>query len=359
VLGGNTLKLCFPSSYPYFSATPETFHSWEIRITTTSMAGQDSSLCPSLELFSLTGATAEVVDLGFLDQWERLQSAKCVASLTPQALKRISTCPTLRSLTFLIPDREAWVQAIGLDHSSFPKLVAALVACSFLDPVSTWLQKLQLPKLETVVIATTNVAAPGSVVNLFNILQRHPLSSLSLRSSDSKELHHVSITVLRLLFNCPLLTMLSINACSFAVDDDDLEALSKAFPKLKLLEIITHSSQEPSRITLNGLVPLLKHCPDLETLKISINATHIGDNLDRPGNGVRNTCITKLSLYNSPIGDVGRAALFLSDILPNVRTIEETSTSESWKKVATLLEVFYLARKQERRWCARRSRSTK
>jgi hypothetical protein len=74
------------------------------------------------------------------------------------------------------------------------------------------------------------------------------------------------------------LPMLSINACSFAVDDDDLEALSKAFPKLKLLEIITHSSQEPSRITLNGLVPLLKHCPDLETLKISINATHIRDN---------------------------------------------------------------------------------
>ncbi|KAF8837871.1 hypothetical protein BDN67DRAFT_149465 [Paxillus ammoniavirescens] len=165
------------------------------------MVANIPSLCPSLEFFLLTGATAEVVSLGFLDQWERLQSAICVASLTPQALKHISTCPTLRSLTFFIPDREAWVQAISLDHSSFPKLVAALVASSLLDPVSTWFQKLQLPKLETLLIATKNVAAPGSVVNLLNILQHHPLSSLSLRSPDSKELRHVSISVLRLLFN--------------------------------------------------------------------------------------------------------------------------------------------------------------
>ncbi|KIJ15128.1 hypothetical protein PAXINDRAFT_12047 [Paxillus involutus ATCC 200175] len=315
-------------------------------------------LCPSLEIFSLAGGTRESVDLGFLDQWERLRFAICLTSLTPQALKRISTCPDLQSLALSIYDHEAWAQAIGLDHTSFPKLVATTIGCLSLDPASAWLKRLQLPKLKIIVIIT-HVAAPGSVACLFNILQRHPLSTISLYTADSEERHQVSISVLRLLFNCPLLTQLSINVCSFAVGDKDLEALSKAFPKLKVLDIMTHSSQEPSMITLNGLVPLLKYCPNLYTLKISINATRIRDNDDRPGNGVRNTYITKLSLHKSPIGNVERAALFLSDILPNVRTIEETSTSESWKKVATLLEVFNLARKQERRWCARRSRSTK
>ncbi|KAF9226224.1 hypothetical protein BS17DRAFT_776903 [Gyrodon lividus] len=312
-------------------------------------------LCPSLSSFSLNGPGKMEVDLGFLDQWSRLEFATCRA-ITLQAFKRIATCPALQSLAFTIPERsDAWLQAINIDNSSFPKLREAAITCLSLDAASTWLEKLQLQKLGSLRISMPNgVAPPGSVVYLFNILQRHLLSTLSLYSSDPRmqHRHHLSASVLHLLFNCPLLTQLSINVSSFAIDDEDLEALSKAFPKLEILEIVANSGDEPSRITLDGLIPLLKHCPNLCTLNISIDASHVTDHIDRPGDGVCNNRITELSLYNSPIGDVGRVAFFLSHILPNVRTIVEIKTKDSWNMVAKILEAFALAKEQEQRWWA-------
>ncbi|KAF9226222.1 hypothetical protein BS17DRAFT_729241, partial [Gyrodon lividus] len=310
-------------------------------------------LCPSLSSFSLNGPTKTEADLSFLDQWSRLQFATCGA-LTPQAFKCISTCPFLQSLVFTVPaSGNAWMQATDIDKSSFPKLREASITCPSLDLASAWLEKLQAPKLGSLHISMPDgVASPGSVVYLFNILQHHPLSTLSLNSSDPR-VHHLSPSVLRLLFKCPLLTQLSIDVSSFAIDDEDLEALATALPNLEILEIVTGSSDEPSRITLDGLVPLLQHCPNLGTLKISVNASYVTNNTDRPGEGVCNTRITELSLYSSPVGDVGRVASFLSDILPNVRTIDEINTRESWNMVAKLLEIFALAREQERRWCAR------
>ncbi|KAF9235608.1 hypothetical protein BU15DRAFT_77839 [Melanogaster broomeanus] len=311
-------------------------------------------LCPSLRSFSLNCSTHMEADIGFLDQWERLQFVTC-GLLTPQSFKRISSCPALQSFTFTIPERgDAWVQTIGVDHSSFPQLRETSITCSSLDPTSTWLERLQ-PQLGSLQISMpSGVAEPGSVVYLFNILQRHPLSTLSLRSSNPRvQRRHLSMSVLHLLFSCPLLTQLSINVCSFGIDNDDLEALAKAFPKIEVLEIVSAPVNDPSRITLDGLLPLLKHCPNLATLKISIDASQVTKSIDRPGGGIRNTLITQLSLYSSPIRDVGLVALFLSDVLPNVRAIEETSASESWNMVATLLEVLTLARRQERKWCAR------
>jgi hypothetical protein len=72
-----------------------------------------------------------------------------------------------------------------------------------------------------------------------------------------------------------------------------------------------------SQITLAGLIPL-SSLPDLEKLSIVLNASAV---LDIPPTEVSNTRISSLDFGDSIIQNDHAVAAFLSDVLPNVRTI--------------------------------------
>ena len=59
-------------------------------------------------------------------------------------------------------------------------------------------------------------------------------------------------------------------------------------------------------------------------ITIAFDASEVCPSLyaEKPGGGVRNEKIRTLGVLNSPIGEPGEVAAFLSDIVPNLRSID-------------------------------------
>lgn len=57
-------------------------------------------------------------------------------------------------------------------------------------------------------------------------------------------------------------------------------------------------------------------------ITIAFDASEVCLYAEKPGGGVRNEKIRTLGVLNSPIGEPGEVAAFLSDIVPNLRSID-------------------------------------
>ncbi|KAH7882280.1 hypothetical protein F5I97DRAFT_1817059, partial [Phlebopus sp. FC_14] len=145
------------------------------------------------------------------------------------------------------------------------------------------------------------------------------------------------------------LETLEIGYCSVMMDDDMLEMTAKALPNLQSLHLITGTRWDPPTITLQGLIPLLRYCPKLDTLRLSLNTERITDVLNRPGTGVRNTRISMLTLPDSPVGDPIFVAAFLVNIFPSLTQIKSEGgrqpPNEGWEQVELALKAIAIVRK--------------
>ena len=128
--------------------------------------------------------------------------------------------------------------------------------------------------------------------------------------------------------------------------DDDVMRIVKAWPHLKLFVIRSWLPAKP-RLTLHALTTLAMHCPELEVLAISIDATAVIDYED-PGKGRFESRLRQLDVYRSPIDDPGRVAAFITVIFPNVKEISVArrvkKNCKAWKEVERLLAT---SRRQE------------
>ncbi|KIJ63090.1 hypothetical protein HYDPIDRAFT_134842 [Hydnomerulius pinastri MD-312] len=321
-----------------------------------------TSLCPALESFSVIPDDVHhrTVELPFIGEWKHLRSVSC-GVLSHKAFNRATAC-SLQSFAFKLPfDVDASIDRLWLGPQSFRALGTLAIDAPSLGPIAEMLVKMTLPSL-TALLVSTRLVMEVELVSLVDVLRRkapQALRRLSLWYSLSNGDFHKEwgpyhgISVLEHLHDFPTLTSISINACSFALDDITLETLAKALPNLETLEMMASTPRIPPKITLGGLVPLLRHCPRLGVLKLSVDATHVTHTTDRPGGGVCNTIITELMLSNSPVRDAGRVAAFISDVMPCVREIRANSMGEKWCEVAGLVGVIAMARRQERRWCVR------
>lgn len=138
--------------------------------------------------------------------------------------------------------------------------------------------------------------------------------------------------------------------------------MANAWPKLTHLWLDPAGQWPiPSRITLEGLLPLAEKCTELCTLGISMNTTvSIPRNgvAVRPGKGRVNYQLKALMVGNSHITSPNDIAVFLSDIFPNLKRIdswlectrEEEIHRDRWNEVAKLIQYFTRVRMQERNW---------
>jgi hypothetical protein len=165
----------------------------------------------------------------------------------------------------------------------------------------------------------------------------------------------------------PLLAFNNLTSISYQLypgvdfDDDFLEEMAQAWPSLHTLQFDTDVLLvSPPQATLKCLIPFARNCPDLETLGVRMNATHVpeftqvrGDRLSHP--------LDYMYLGTSRIDteNEGSIAAFISNLFPDLQdmfvfesetqllpeTLEAHATS--WKRVSKLLPVFSSVRTQE------------
>lgn len=136
----------------------------------------------------------------------------------------------------------------------------------------------------------------------------------------------------------PLLRLLNIKVFSvtnFAVilDDAQLEMLSQAWPRLYRLNLSTEYLEGPhitSGVSPAGLISLVRFCPELHNLTLIVDASiPIPESLAQPGKEASNSRIKWLDIGPSLIDDPFALALLLSDLLPNLKVISQSTLGQT------------------------------
>lgn len=318
--------------------------------------------CPSLVHLDICSSieppTAVVASSAVMFEDDHLQTLAINGTLFEQALTRLGYLTKLRSLEI---HRESRV-TVGDDNSLqrltlsrlprrrylFPALQSLLFSASSLYTCTNLIRSIRSRKLELLSLIVDRSFSDDDEYDdasrLFSLLgsENDPyplLTHISIRDlQPAHKVHTVHVlyrslpkltsitnTTLQPLLTLSNLTVLDINPllCSFDLDDGFLFLMATSWPSLQTL-FLGHifGWHSTSNITLNGLVPLVTYCPDLQNLGIVIDATL--DPTPFNDDGPINDKITCLHLGDStPSSDPypWHVAQFLSDLFPGLLNI--------------------------------------
>lgn len=116
------------------------------------------------------------------------------------------------------------------------------------------------------------------------------------------------------LFVCSELTELEVSSFLLQPDDELLRLLANAFPRLQSLRLSPpYNAGSVSEATLAGLLPLLRHCPDLTHLAVPLDATRPPpEDTEYLPLGSAESQLVTLDVGDSPIAAPDEVAAFLS-----------------------------------------------
>ncbi|KAF8059821.1 hypothetical protein FPV67DRAFT_339324 [Lyophyllum atratum] len=141
------------------------------------------------------------------------------------------------------------------------------------------------------------------------------------------------------LFSLRALQSLTIYlGCASAFDDDWYAAAAMAWPHLEDLEVNHEADDKLPRVTLAGLIPLVRYCPRLKDLSLSILAMPFNHQI--LPHGIRNEAIIDLGLVQSPITSPLLVFPCLMLMFPNLASIDvdlDKEECEGWEVVMDLL----------------------
>ncbi|KAG1816415.1 uncharacterized protein BJ212DRAFT_1354694 [Suillus subaureus] len=138
--------------------------------------------------------------------------------------------------------------------------------------------------------------------------------------------------------------------------------LAICWPSMQSIALGTHWGwRQQSDVSLKGLLSLVRHCPQLESIGLVMNAVTTDITCQRPGGGLRRPKVTSLNVGDSRVGDPLAVAAFLSDVFPRLLSVDAFNHlggrrrpipvakehEEKWKEVERLLPAFSKVRAQE------------
>ncbi|EIW78123.1 hypothetical protein CONPUDRAFT_167198 [Coniophora puteana RWD-64-598 SS2] len=344
-------------------------------------------------------------------QLQSLDDLSC-GSLNEDALVHLGRLPSLTSLSFTLPAGNVAERLMG--QNMFPNLDSVDIqsgssldeACAFLAVLAKRPKSLTftVPKLiHHMLRKLINQLAPGDVD------ESGSSKSDEIQANTHTELTFDAYTIvidrnfpavipleeeaLRLSDLAPLFKFRSLEHLeiedwmAIVLSDSDLGELAAAWPNIITLSICgKYGWPAEPQVTFAGVLSVLRLCPKLEALGIVFDArkteglfratnnddsalesgsgAHQGQGYTRPGAGVCNTSVETLLLGNSPIDDAKRIAAILSDVAPNVKSInswDETAHGNvhdasrmraMWKTAEEWISTFASIRKEERAWKA-------
>jgi len=304
-----------------------------------------STLCPNSQdvaLYNLPRSpviTAAVSGRLLITNRNTLQGFRADTPLAEEASEVLYKLPNLRSLSVVI-ERET-----PLPSASLPNLTRLTIICDNEDGWPRLFRGATLGNLEHVRFhleseqigdflgAFERVALPLSVQNTlskFHIFTRRPWNP-----NYSSLLPFTQLVDLQIEIPC-------YGGCSSTVDDDIVVSLSRAMPKLEILELgSAPCGQSTGGVTTKGLLALARHCPKLSILCVHLRVASLSEPLGIPGM-VYNTepaaswtdcALTRLEVGETPVpeGSAMVIALTLLQIFPRLGSID--FINKGWKEV--------------------------
>ena len=277
------------------------------------------SACPNLTHLSLLGRKSlpwqEIIfTISAISHWSSLRH------LT-------ASSPSLRESELIKYLVENNAENPSMPKIDFAKLERLDIVYSAIEFSIRLLDCMSQAGLQTLHVGFSNDLREDQWSKLFKAVQ-HGISCSSLRdihiSCNRKEITstpRASMTFDALLpllaFTC--LTQVSLVNHGFDLNDENLQIMASAWSCLQTLKLITLSLTYRSQITINGLSALVQHCPSLANLTIPFDASQA---YLRAEGGPRNERILTLGVSHSPVGDLDTTAALLSDMFPNLRSID-------------------------------------
>jgi hypothetical protein len=179
--------------------------------------------------------------------------------------------------------------------------------------------------------------------NFTNILARQFYSSVALHCShsslqilqigdgvndpvvnaDQVHMYSVGADILRILFCFTnLVTVWLASPVGFDLDDSQVTEIACAWPHLEDLSLEASPERHiHPRTTLESVYAFAKHCPYLQTLQMTFDATQIPQMRPSGMRRVTQGALDSLSVATSPISKPRSVAKFLSTIFPRLRRI--------------------------------------
>jgi hypothetical protein len=248
-----------------------------------------------------------------------------IGVLTPVILAHVATWSNLRRLTVssLSAGVIGPVAGSGLTHITDLSFSAENVTT--LNQFLSLCRPYQLRQL-SLGIPRNELPPSSQWQQCFQTLSRYCSSTLEdLDISD----HPINHSAMLPLLDFRNLTHLSMTCVFSDLDNARLSQMAQAWPYLQELNLQSPESDiGQSRITLGGILPVLKYCPKLRELALTVDATShpcanspCTSHPEQPWLGISNHNITILDVGNSVIDSAKGVAQFLSHILPNLEEI--------------------------------------
>ncbi|KAJ6520539.1 hypothetical protein C8R45DRAFT_854276 [Mycena sanguinolenta] len=139
-----------------------------------------------------------------------------------------------------------------------------------------------------------------------------------LEGSDVS-IHLISLQTLRHIFGFVNLTQLVIiSPVGFDLDNDAVEELAQAWPRIVTLRLTVCVPGHPPRATLSCLHSFAQHCPHLCRLTFALDALVVPSPEVDPRTRFIQHAMTTIHVEHSPLADPFYAARFLSGVFPKL-----------------------------------------
>ncbi|KAJ6461314.1 hypothetical protein C8R45DRAFT_1220735 [Mycena sanguinolenta] len=144
------------------------------------------------------------------------------------------------------------------------------------------------------------------------------------------------------------------------MNDPTMEQLARAWPRLEVLKLypssdVRREAPSASIITLAGLLHLARHCPDLTTLHLTLNAAAPVPQLKRSNERIQQRRLESLHVFRSSLAAQDRVTVFLSSVFPGLGKVTSDHLARDrlfrhWNRVHTTLPTFRMVREEEEHW---------
>ncbi|KAH7909665.1 hypothetical protein BJ138DRAFT_1089099 [Hygrophoropsis aurantiaca] len=253
-------------------------------------------------------------------------------AMDASALHHLSRMPNLKVLTIRIVTYSGGI----VSDNGFSKLRSLKISSWSFDPIISLFRSARMP-LETIqleVLREPPTISQSMLQDVIFLIASQPchgsLTKLTILTDAIPDRFDSTMdnTILRQLFVFCHLYYLRLEAvCTFDLKDDDLIELAAAWPNLNGLVLNYHHGwKHTSAITFTGLASLLRGCPLMDTLSLSMDATRLDFGfLTTPGEDALNHRIHHLNLGDSIIEDPVTVAMILDDLFGSLEQVDAWS----------------------------------
>ncbi|KAI0640308.1 hypothetical protein C8Q77DRAFT_1046209 [Trametes polyzona] len=268
-----------------------------------------------------------------VSQLQHLETVDLSLPLYDDALLHLAALPGLSVAKVFLPRTvEVHDRLLSVASPIFPSITSLHITAISLEPfIAHLIQLVSSEQLSEVHLSTAHDPPASAVRECLEALSGCPskdtLSSVIISSPIPSSIPLMislnalppldrpecilSASTFEPLFACSELTELEISSFVLQLNNPLLSLLATAFPRLQSLRLLPpYNAGIVSEVTLEGLLPLFRRCPDLSHLAVPVNATLPPVGLEspmHPGSQLRT-----LEVADSPISFPPEVAAFLS-----------------------------------------------